>query len=99
MMLFTGVALPYLEAGQLVATQGFVETSPERLKSIEAGNNDSLTTIGEVVMFFTNTDTTTAQLDAAPLLEQDPGESDISHVALLANRCAILCLCPPMGSL
>ena len=28
MMLYTGVALPYLEAGQLVAAQGFVENSP-----------------------------------------------------------------------
>ena len=39
MLLFTGVALPYLEAGNLVAAQGFVENSPARLTSIAAGNN------------------------------------------------------------
>ena len=65
MMLFTGVALPYLETGQVVAPQGFVENSPARLMSIAAGNNILMTTEGEVITISTNADMTTKQLTEA----------------------------------
>ena len=65
MMLVIGVALPYLETGQLVAAQGFLENSPARLMSIAAGNNILITTEGEVITIWTNADTTTMQLTEA----------------------------------
>ena len=88
MMLYTGVALPYLEAGQLVAAQGFVENSPARLMSIAAGNNILMTTEGEVITISTNADTTTKQLTDALDLKQDSlsaGNPTEDHVSLLVG--------------
>ena len=88
MLLFTGAALPYLEPGNLVAAQGFVENSPARLMSIAAGNNILLTKEGEVLTISTNADTTTKQLTEALKLKQDSlsaGNPIQDHVPLLVG--------------
>jgi len=89
MLLFTGAALPYLEANSnLVAAQGFVENSPARLMSIAAGNNILMTKDGEVLTISTNADTTTKQLTEALQLKQDSlsaGDPIQDHVPLLVG--------------
>ena len=54
MLLFMSAALPYLEAGQLVAEQGYVENVAARLKTLAAGDNIELTTEGEVITISTS---------------------------------------------
>ena len=71
MMLFTGISLPYLEVGQLVAAQGFVENSPARLMTIAAGSNIALTTAGEVITISTSADATSTQLTDGLKTKQD----------------------------
>ena len=54
MLLYMSAALPYLEAGQLVAEQGYVENIVARLKTLAAGDNIELTTEGEVITMSTS---------------------------------------------
>ena len=52
--LFMSAALPYLEAGQLVAEQGYVENVAARLKTFAVGDNMALTIEGEVITILTS---------------------------------------------